>query len=337
MFTIYLRSSSISTYKQCPHKFFICYVLGIKFQANEAANVGSISHKCIEMFGRKKIAMQNGEQSFFDSDLNREVNISEVQLDWVVNTIFHYYTVIKPLQTKPFKKTAFGEVYGHVETVLTNQIYSPLNREVIAVEDFFDFEIKQDWAKYDFTIQGKRYEGYLKLRGTMDALYKISDDHWEYWDEKSGRVAYSWEKQREKTYEEFRNDVQLRLYHYVLNLKYPNVKYWTLTLFYSKANEPVSVLFTKDDLPFTEQAIRRNFEEIKATKIPAWIKNDSKSHMCNFCEYAKNNKPGTTDSYCWATRQEILKLGLERVQERGILVESHFTYSGGGSNRTIGE
>ncbi len=338
MFTIYLRSSSISTWKQCPLKYFLSYVLGIRLPANEAANRGTALHKSQEFMGRKKIMLQNGTTSYFDEDLNREVLLSEINLDWAVNTAFHYYTVTKPLQEKPWKKDAFQDIYTQAETIYNDPVYSSQYNHIVDVEKFFDIELKEDWAKYDFTVQGKRFEGCLKLRGTMDCIIKTNDRHFTYFDIKSGRVRHCWTKGREKTYDEFRNDVQLRLYHYILNILYPEVDYWTLTLYYSKVGEATAILFTKDDLPYTEKAIRRTFEEIVSTKLPRWIKNDQKlNHQCNFCEFAKNKKPGTDDSYCWHYNSALKRKSLDKIQESDMLLESLTKYSGGGSLREIGE
>lgn len=338
MFTIYLRSSSISTWKQCELKFFLSYVLGFRLGANEAANSGTCLHKIMELYGRKKIALQNGATSFFDDDLNREINISEVELDWAFDAVLNYYTVVAPLQTTPFKKKSLDEIYSQCQRILADKIYSPMNCNIVDVEKFFDFEIKEDWAKYNFNVQGKVFDGYLKLRGTMDCVTKISDKHYSYNDYKSGRVRWSWEKNREKTYEDFRNDVQLRLYHYVFSIIYPEVDYWTLNLYYSKTGEVSSILFTKDDIPYTLKAIKGVFQNIVESKRPKWIKNDSAlNHLCNFCEFAKNKKPGTNDSYCWFFNQILKKKPIDKIQEDAMLMESHFSYSGGGSRRLIGE
>lgn len=338
MFTIYLRSSSISTWKQCPLKYFISYVLGIRLPANEAANRGTIVHASAERLSRKKMMLQAGTTSYFDDDLNREVLLSEINLDWAVNTAFEYYTVTKPLQQKPFKKDAFQDVHSQVERILNDPIYSPMVNHIIDVEKFFDIELKEDWAKYDFTVQGKRFEGHLKLRGTMDCIMKTNNTHFTYFDIKSGRTRWDWAKQKEKTYDEFRNDVQLRLYHYILNILYPEVDYWTLTLYYSKVGEATAILFTKEDLPYTLKAIRRVFEDIISTKIVKWIKNDSSlNHQCNFCEFAKNTKPGSKDSYCWHYNGSLKKKGLDKIQESDMILESLTKYSGGGSLREIGE
>ena len=69
MIVTYLRSSSISSYTWCAHKFFISSNLGLKEPSGQKAELGNIVHKALELLARKKLAIQNEAHKFYDEEL----------------------------------------------------------------------------------------------------------------------------------------------------------------------------------------------------------------------------------------------------------------------------
>lgn len=56
-------------------------------------------------------------------------------------------------------------------------IFDPRNRDIIAVEPHFDFELDEEWANYEFlNNKGEMTSGKLSLKGTIDLVTKVNDN-----------------------------------------------------------------------------------------------------------------------------------------------------------------
>ena len=76
-----------------------------------------------------------------------------------------------------------------VWTFLThnNGQFDPRLRDVYHPEPHFDIPIEEDWAKFEYEINGEKVEGQLAIKGTIDLVTKIDDDTIEVIDWKTGR------------------------------------------------------------------------------------------------------------------------------------------------------
>lgn len=335
MFTIFLRSSSISDYLACEHKYFLNYTLGIQLDSNISAKKGVVLHKAMEILARKKIAIQNKEKKFIEDDSKTTFLVTEVNTYKAIEFAIEYYKSDFKLSDWDIKeiKNWFWDTVKY-----NNGEYNPLNREILDVEHFFNFEIDKKWAYYSYLIKDEPYVGKLMLRGTMDLVTRIDDKNLHYIDWKTGSRV-DWKKFEngkpiEKTLELIRIDPQLQLYHYVIRHKFPSYENVFMTLFFNKAGGPFTVKFTKKDYEIHEKFIKDLFHQIRNVKVPTLIKDEpSKNPHCRFCQFNKNKING--ESYCSFYEKKILNEGLDKVTDDGIVVSKHFSYEGGGATRIL--
>ena len=91
MIITYLRSSSVSSFSWCQHKYWLQYNLGLQDDSNKKAEKGNVVHKGLELLANKKLYLQNRNQSFKDNELNMEFNVSELSPDTAIKYAFDHY------------------------------------------------------------------------------------------------------------------------------------------------------------------------------------------------------------------------------------------------------
>ena len=323
MIIIYLRSSSATDLELCQHKYYINYCLGYHFEAGKAANLGTTLHKCMELLALRKVTEQNNGIVFTEPDTKQVLPVT-----------------ITPNEALDFAYNLYKEKYNFVpkdkETVRTNLwdallyrdgMFSPLKREIVHPEKYFDIEMPQEWARYSYKIGNETITGKLHIKGTSDLVTKVNHNTIEYIDWKSGKDD-CWVTGDKKDYNKLRNDFQLRLYHYALHQEFPDFNK-ILTLFYTKkeCQGPRTIYFDQYDIPETELIIKRYFEKAKSIIKPTLI---YPSYKCNFCPFSKEKWKNTGKTYCEFFKNEIRRNGLDKTTEQYILRESMNSYQGGG-------
>lgn len=343
MIITYFRSSSLSTFKICPQKGFINYVLNKPHRSNLAAAKGSVVHKIMELLALGKLAIQNGKTEF-DAE---ELGIIQVA---DIDDIEYLHSLAVPLiQSEcPYlldpKEVSARQLWTDEATEECLQwtldalswcdgLYDPRNQKIVAVEKHFDFPIKEKWAKYSYDLGGEKIEGYLNLRGTVDLIVEDAPGVLMVIDYKTGAPSKTggimdWSTYKDKSYDDVKNDLQFRLYHYVLALMYPEYEHIFLTAFYTRSGGPRILDYTREDGIKTQQILRQRFEEIKAIQIP----DVSPGKKCNFCDYRKISVE-LGMSPCEFYQQEVLAKGMNQVILEHGEDRSFSAYTGGG--RTI--
>lgn len=330
MFIINLRSSALTAYLSCEHRYFLEYVLGIHGPSGAKAIYGTAFHKVMELLNKKQLAVQNKEKEITEGDDGVTFKINKltpkVALDWS----FNYYKKKNP----EFEWTP--KVYRDIEKWMEYTLesdYAPYKLNILAVEHFFEYEIKEPWAEYEFIVQGKKIQGYVKVRGTLDLLIKHSDEYLEYQDYKTGRYLYDWNKGREKTIDELKHDPQLLLYYYSLKREFPMYPHLGMTLFYLKGG-PCAVQFGDEEYQRAENLLKDNFLKIKNVKKPAWIYyDDEKNRQCTYCSFNKMIDKGTGKTVCKKIHDEVISLGMNKVTDDYIDLSKASNYVGGGAVR----
>lgn len=336
MFVIYLRSSSIGDFLSCQHKYYLGYTLGIQLDSNQAAKKGVVVHKAMELLARKKIAVQNKEKFFTEDDTKKTFEVKSFNTYASINFAIDYYK--KEFNLTDWDIKQVKDSYWNT-IKYNNGEYNPLNRKVLDVEHFFNFEIDEEWSYYTYLIKDEPYIGKLCLRGTMDLVTEIDKDTLHYIDWKTGSRV-DWKvfkngKPIEKTIEIIKKDPQLQLYHYVIRKKFPTYKDVMMTLYFTKDGGPYTVKFTMDDYYKHENFIKNLYENIKKVESPSLIKDEpNKNPHCKFCQFNKF-KMDNGQTYCSYYENEIRKIGLDKVTERDIVVGKHFSYEGGGASRVL--
>ncbi len=310
---MYFRSSSFNQWDMCPHSYFIQYVLGRREPSGKKAILGSIVHKALECLARQKLAWQDGKPSFVDEETGKKFNAKKFTPEDGVKFSFDYYAKRETHHkwTPADLRQCTGWTHDAME--LNGGMWNPLNRTVVSPEQFFDFAIDEPWARYSFQLpDGKKLEGQLALKGTVDLVTDAGDGVIEYLDWKTGR-RLDWATGQEKTWAKLRDDPQLRIYHYALSRLYPAAKQILMTIVFVRDGGAFSLPFDRDDLAKTEAMLRGRFETIRDTVRPRL----NKTWRCTkLCHFGKNDWEGGGKTICQHLADEVVTLGVDRVMKK---------------------
>lgn len=322
MLITFLRSSSLSGFSWCQWKYFLQYNLGLTDQSGKAAQTGSIAHKALELLARRKLADQQGHSSFADEELKQE--FKDVPPALALSVAWDHYT--NPLRTKhTWGETDFQECHRHVETVLTYNSgeFNPANLEIVAPELYYDLEVKRPWSKWSYPQAGT---GHLRIKGTMDLIFREAPGILHYVDYKTGR-RYDYKKRQEKDIEGLKNDPQFLLYYYALTRSFPDEQI-LFTIFYTKSGGPFTIYFDDKDLVRAENILRENFEKIRDCSSPRRVK-DGASDLwkCKYCHYEETGQ-------CDTFHKEYLQIGYDKMVDKYLDTKAVFRYGSGGGNES---
>ena len=289
MIITYFRSSSFNRWEFCPQLWFIEYVLGWQGKDTRATVKGTVVHKVLELLGRQKLAKQN-DTVYVDDDIIGKIPLNKIDdVDYLLEKVFDCYTqnASHIIFTQKDYKEMRVLTYRAIE--FNDGMFDPRNKNIIAVEKRFDFEIYEPWAMYDYDLNGKKVEGFLAVKGTIDQISSPAPDTIEITDWKTGKL-WNWDKDEPKDHKSFRDDPQLRLYHYAATKLYPEISNFMCTIFYIKKGGPFTICFDAIDLKRTKEIIKQRFEEIKETQIPRL----KRGYKCTkFCDAGLTTFKGT--------------------------------------------
>lgn len=304
MITTYLRSSSYNTWDMCQMRFFIEYVLNHKQPSNKAAEKGNIVHKALELLALENLAKKNKQTYITDPELGKMkvgLNVESLVKKCYENNLSnspHRYNI-----------SDFEECVEWTQKVLDYKggICDPRELDIIAAEQSFDIEIKEDWAKYMFTLPtGEIWAGYLAVKGNIDLITKVDDNTIEFTDYKTGK-RINWNTGQEKDEAALKKDPQLLLYYYALRTLYPD-KHVMLSIFYINYGGIYSIYFDDSDLAKAKQIIQNRFEEILRTKNPRRIR--EKWQCQKFCHFRKG------EDICEKIHQDIQTYDIDYALEK---------------------
>lgn len=331
--------------------YFCEYVLGWRGPGNMKADKGTITHKILEILAVAKKAKQEGNIVFDDDILGKDYPIEQTEYPAGVSAIgsrvYNYY--INHFPAHPWSGKDYDDCQGWAEKALTlsNGMFDPRKRDIVAPELHFDFSIDKPWAKYKFEVGERTLEGVLSLKGTMDLITKVDDGIYEIVDWKTGR-RLDWGTGEEKTHAKLQNDPQLRLYHYALLHEFPELEQVIVTIFFINDGGPFTIVYDRSELARTEEMLKEKFETIKATTVPKLKQRDWK--CSKLCHQGKTTFVGTTIkpiqefrrgqvtpygdfmTKCEQIKFEVARKGIDRVTEEyqapGHTID-HYTAPGG--------
>ena len=289
---VYFRSSSFNCHRMCPMQYYMEYGLGWRGLSGKKADKGTIVHKILELAARAKKALQDGELVFKDSEIGeiQTDNYDPEYLDEIIEKVYEYYT--SRLPHHKWIPSDKKHCHAWVWKIFNDHdgFFDPKNRNVVDAEPHFDFEIDEDWAKYDYTLEdGTKLEGRLALKGTIDLITDIGDDTYEIIDWKTGK-RLDWATGKEKTHAKLEKDIQLRMYHLACKKMYPEAKTFLVTIHFMNDGGPFTIHFQDSDIPITLEMLRKKYELIKETEIPQL----NKSWKCRrLCSSGKSTFEGT--------------------------------------------
>jgi RecB family exonuclease len=279
----YIRSSSLKELESCQMSYFAKYVLGIKSPTGPAALKGTAVHKVMEVLAHLKLAQQNGVEAVFDEELNElyETNkIWDIDVVELTDKCFDHF-----LGHRKTTKKERAEVQEWVETVLHSKPRNvdPRNLNILAVEQKFEIPIDEPWATYDFEFQNKRYQGQIKMRGTIDLILKNDDGTIELFDWKTGK-RQDWHTGEERGLEDFENDIQLQVYYYAASKMFPDLTVLQASLYYIRDGGIFSFMFGDDAIQTVTDRLRYAVTECHNMSFPIRHFSD----FCyKFCHYGK--------------------------------------------------
>lgn len=166
----------------CAHQFFLEYNLGWRGPSGQKADKGTIVHKALEIAAVCKKAVQDGVEVVEDDVVGSVLtaNYEPEYMDYIIERVYNYYTELfdhhawSPKDYKDCKNWTWKALQ------LNDGMFDPRNRNVVEPELKFDFEIKEDWAKYNYDMgNGDKLEGYLSLKGTIDLVTDLGDKCYE--------------------------------------------------------------------------------------------------------------------------------------------------------------
>lgn len=351
MIVPYLRSSAMSAIDFCEQSWFLNYGLGIEDLAHIKTVKGSIVHLCMELIAIAQLNRQNGVPKFYHKETDMEFEVDACNPYELIDPIFNHFANDDPRLNKPaLSKELMGEVpknaprmadITHKQDCLKSinralsfedGAFDPANSFIVSPEQHFDFPIMKKWASYK-DADGNTVQ--LRVKGTMDLMTRESESPLIYHlkDYKTGRV-WDWGKDKEKTYDSLMNDTQLRLYHYAACTLYPEVESILVTIFFINYDKPFTFAFERDELPQTEQIIKRYYKKMIAVQRPKL----SKSWKCkSFCYFGKNLQPGSDKTICEFFKDKVVEIGMDKTIKGFANQNKIGQYSGGGKVLTKDE
>lgn len=264
-------------------------MLGIKSPSGKKADLGTNTHKVMEILAGIKLSIQNNKKNYIDDFLG-SIQVENYDLEDITKRVFEHYKLLfkHHLWTEKDLKTCLN----NVNTMVTSHdgMFDPRNREIVSSEGHFDIIVDKPWADYEYNIDGEILKGKLGIKGTIDLITKANEETLEIIDLKTGR-RLDWATGQQKTIDKLYDDAQLRIYHYAVSKMYPDYKYIIVTINFINDGGPFSVLFSKEDLSHTEEMLRKKFETIKKCKKPKLSKTWKCTKLCHFGKNTFENHP----------------------------------------------
>jgi hypothetical protein len=298
--------------------------------------MGTIVHKVMECLAKAKKALQDKQDYFDDENFGRifikeDMIFRDAFVEFLFDKSYRYYTEKSTnIFDEKDRETILNWTFKPLQK--SKGAFDPRLRNIIEPELHFDFEIPEDWAAYEYTMEdGSLLKGRLALKGTIDLITQVDDGVYESIDWKTGQ-RLDWNSNKGwphniKTYEKLLIDPQLRIYHYALHNVFPNAKQFIPTIYFindhGTRTKPVpggifSMAYHKEDIAETKEMIRKRFEVIKATKRPQLVRTWKCKSFCHFGRTAHKSgliDPRTGEPYtiCEYIARRTREVGLDQV------------------------
>jgi len=323
MIVTYIRSSSYNNYAYCQMQYFITYVLGHQSDSGKKAELGTIVHKVLEVLASlkkneqdnpKKLKLNVEDDALGSIKIKKSELYTEEFVKEVLQKSFGFYTAgSKNNFTKGDNNDCAKLVFDTLS--YNNGQFDPRNRKIIAAEPHFDIPIEEDWAHYEYEINGEKVKGQLAIKGTIDLVTESSDGIIEVIDWKTGR-RLDWATGEEKTYEKLCSDPQLLLYNYAVSKLFPEYKQSIMSIFFIKDGGPFSMCFDESDEKKFLNMLKKRFQEIQQNNTPRPISETREHWKCaKLCHYCKNNWPGTDQNMCIYIENTLKNKGMDKTIE----------------------
>jgi|TARA_R110000824_G_scaffold95583_2_gene229795 hypothetical protein len=299
------------------------YVLGLPSDSGKAAERGTMVHKVMEVLANLRLFQQeNPKRKFLETtdDVLKKVRVKTDRLmekDFVEELLDLSYTGYRKDSPNKWAPADRKEISRLTWLGLdhNNGQFDPRLRQILNPEPHFDIEIKEDWAKYEYEVDGKPLVGNLAIKGTIDLVTTIDDDTIEVLDWKTGQRK-NWATGEKKTYAKLCEDPQLLLYYYAISNLYPEYKNVIMSIFYVKDGGPFSMCWDDSDKVKFLGMLKNRFLQIKRNNKPQPISYDRSNFKCTrLCHYCKNKWQGSNKSMCQYVGDYIDGHGIDKASQ----------------------
>ena len=327
MLVTYIRSSSYNNYAYCEMQYFITYVLGHRSDSGKKADMGTMAHKVMEVLaGLKKYHQDNPRARILkvDDDAIGKFKCprTELNTDELVKKITDLSIDSYEEKSKwTFNGKDRNDIIDTVWTFLryNDGQFDPRKRNIYFPEPHFDIPIEEEWAKFEYEHNGRKINGQLAIKGTIDLVTLVNDDTIEAVDWKTGR-RLDWVTGEVKDYKKLENDPQLLLYYYAISKLYPDFPNRIMSIFFYKDGEgkpdptPFSMCFSPEDEGRFLEMLKNRVQEIRENNNPQPLDPTRTHWKCkNLCHYHKNNWQGTDQNMCIFIENHLKTHGMDKT------------------------
>ena len=232
----------------------------------------------------------------------------------IIQNVYDYYTINTNHKWQPVD---FRDITNWSWMALDYQEgnFDPRRKRIIEPEIKFNIVIEKPWAKYDFTINQKRFQGNLAVRGTIDLLTRVDEGIIEIVDWKTGQ-RLNWETGQRKDYKSLSKDPQLLMYYWAVKQLFPEEEVIT-SIFWIRDGGPYTFCFEKEHFDLAEKLMEKRFNEIKECQLPNRVDPTHNNFKCNrICDYYKIQSPDGKNNMCDFIHSSILEAGIDVVTEQ---------------------
>jgi hypothetical protein len=330
MLVTYIRSSSYNNYAYCEMQYFMTYVLGYQSKSGKKADMGTMVHKVMEVLaGLKKYEQDKPKVKFLKVDDDAigkfKCRKEELHTDGLVNQLIDL-SIDSYEKNSPhnFNSKDRSEIAKTAWCFLKHSDgqFDPRLRDIHFPEPHFDIPIEEDWAKFEYEIDGKKIKGQLAIKGTIDLVTKINDDTIEVVDWKTGR-RMDWTTGEVKDYKKLENDPQLLLYYYAISKLYPEFPNRIMSIFFYKDKDgnpdpsPFSLCFSPEDETRFLEMLKNRVQEIRQNIAPKPLDPDRNHWKCTrLCHFCKTKWGDTDDNMCIYIENHIKEHGMDETIDK---------------------
>lgn len=171
MIILNMRSSSLGSLQMCEQKYALEYIIGLPSKTNSKAAKGTICHRALQLLADAKLCTDKGLKTVKNDDIGN-IRVSTCNnIAKITTKCFNYYKEnLKDVDLDEEKDLKDCIKWTQKAIEYNDGELDPRNQNVLNTEEYFEFEVKKPWSKYEYTLQGKKYTGNLVLRGTIDLI-----------------------------------------------------------------------------------------------------------------------------------------------------------------------